>query len=133
MNNIVIDASSIIAVILGEPERKRLIELTAGCNLFAPSSLACEIGNAFSAMFKKKRLGLRTVLTAIDAYEQIPIQFKDIDLKLSLEIAHKTDIYAYDAYMIACAVVHKARLLTLDKDLCGAAKRYNVDVLEVKI
>jgi len=54
--NIVIDTSALIAVIAEEPERNRLIELTSGCTLIAPGSVPWEIGNAFSAMFKQKRL-----------------------------------------------------------------------------
>lgn len=45
--DIVIDASAIIAVLAGEPERERLLSLTSGANLIAPPSVHWEIGNAF--------------------------------------------------------------------------------------
>ena len=44
---IVIDTSALISVIAGEPERKRIIELTAGNALIGPGSISWEIGNAF--------------------------------------------------------------------------------------
>ncbi len=131
MKNIVIDTSPIIAVILGEPERKRLIELARNTCLIASPSLNWEIGNAFSAMFKKNRISLKSALTAVKIYKKIPIQFSDVDLKKALEIAHSSKIYAYDAYVIVCALAHKAPLLTLDGLLKLTAQKYNVKVLEV--
>ena len=51
---LVIDTSALISVIVGEPERKKVIELTRGNALIGPGSIPWEIGNAFSAMFKQK-------------------------------------------------------------------------------
>ncbi len=51
--DIVIDTSALIAVITGEPERDRIVELTTGATLVGPGSIPWEIGNAFSAMFKQ--------------------------------------------------------------------------------
>ena len=73
--NLVIDTSVIIAVITNEKHKKELIKLTQGANLIAPSSLHWEIGNAFSAMFKRNKISLELAMKAIDAYKQIPIQF----------------------------------------------------------
>lgn len=131
MNNIVIDTSAVIAVILDEPEKKRLIELTKGTNLIAPASLNWEICNAFSVMFKRKRISLKDAISAIKIYKKIPIQFIDIDLKKTLEISFSSNIYAYDAYMVACSLTYKAPLLTLDELLKQIAKKYKVNVLEV--
>jgi predicted nucleic acid-binding protein len=131
MKNIVIDTSSLLAVILNEPEKERLIELTRETNLLAPMSLHWEIGNAFSTMFKKKRISLKDALSAIKIYEKIPIQFIDIELTKALELSHSSNIYAYDAYMIVCALSHKALLLTLDEALKKMAQEHKVKVLEV--
>ncbi len=131
MKNIIIDTSAIIAAILKEPERKHLIELTKGSNLIAPYSLNWEIGNAFSAMFKKKRISLKEAIKAIKIFKKIPIQFTDINLEKTLEIEHHSKIYAYDAYIIKCALDHNSPLLTLDGVLKQVAKKHNVTVLEV--
>jgi predicted nucleic acid-binding protein len=56
--DVVIDTSALIAVIVGEPERNRIVELTTGNTLIGPGSIPWEIGNAFSAMFKQNRLTL---------------------------------------------------------------------------
>jgi uncharacterized protein with PIN domain len=43
--DIVIDTSALIAVIVEEPERTKIIELTTGNTLIAPGSIPWEIGN----------------------------------------------------------------------------------------
>jgi predicted nucleic acid-binding protein len=131
MAKIIIDTSVVIAAILDEPEKVRLIELTQGASLLAPGSQRWELGNAFSALFKKRRLSLVDALAAVRAYEAIPIQFVDIELKRALEIADMLGIYAYDAYVIACALDHKAPLLTLDRALKKQAESLKVTVLEI--
>ena len=70
-------------------------------------------------------------LAAVHAYDAIPIQFVDIELKRALEIADMLGIYAYDAYMIACALDHKVPLLTLDRALKKQAESIKVTVLEI--
>jgi len=47
---LVVDTSAIIAVLVREPLRAALIDVTAGADLLAPPSVHWEVGNAFSAM-----------------------------------------------------------------------------------
>ena len=130
--NVVVDTSVIIAVIADEPEKGVLVELTQGVDLIAPHSVHWEIGNAFSAMFKRHRVTLDQALRAIQAYGKIPIRFVDVELERSLEIAETLGIYAYDAYLIRCALRYKSPLISLDGDLADSAKRMQVRVIEVK-
>ena len=130
--NIVIDTSVIIAVIANEPEKDSLVRLTRGADLLAPHSVHWEIGNAFSAMFKRNRVTLEQALKAIQAYNKIPIRFVDVELEQSLEIAETSNIYAYDAYLIQCALKFRSPLISLDKNLVNSAKRMKVKVIEVE-
>ncbi|MBN1956126.1 MAG: type II toxin-antitoxin system VapC family toxin [Anaerolineae bacterium] len=129
--NIVIDTSAIIAVIAGEPERDILVNQTKGANLLAPPSVHWEIGNALSAMLKRKRIALDRALEAIGAYWQIPIRFVDISLKDALHIADSLAIYAYDAYLIQTALQYRAPLMSLDTYLIECARKMNADLIEV--
>ena len=129
--DIVIDSSVVIAVITNEPSKPALIQHTLGAELHAPASIHWEIANAFSAMFKRQRLTLAQALLALDAYQQIPIRLIGVDLKRALTLAAQLNIYAYDAYLIACALDLNCPLLTLDHGLKQAAKAVNVAVLEV--
>ena len=130
--NLVVDTSVIIAVIANEPEKASLVTHTQGADLFAPRSIYWEIGNAFSAMLKRQRVTVEQAKTAIEIYRQIPLNLTDVDLLQAVELAAQLNIYAYDAYIIACAINQNCPLLSLDSGLIRAAKAAGVDVLEVK-
>lgn len=72
--SVVIDASAVIAVVTNEPHKPLLIRLTEGVELLSPSSLPVEVGNAFSAMFKRRRISLANAKAAIEAYQRIAIR-----------------------------------------------------------
>jgi len=128
---IVVDTSVLVAVIANEPERASLIELTKGANLIAPHSVHWEIGNTFSAMLKRNRITLAQALQAIAAYREIPIRFVDLDLEQSLKIADRLGIYAYDAYLVQCALKYRSPLISLDRHLVSSAKSMKAKVVEV--
>jgi predicted nucleic acid-binding protein len=131
MAQVVVDTSAVVAVVLNEPEKERLIELTEGEELVAPRSLHWEVGNALTAMFKRGRLKLNEALKAIREYDKIPIQFVEIDLHESVKTASRENIYAYDAYFIVCAKKHRTPFLSLDEALKDAAAKNGIRILEV--
>ncbi len=128
---VVIDTSALVAVLLGEKSRDRIVELTYDTDLIAPASLHWEVGNAFSAMFKRSRLKLSVAIEAVDRYRDIPIQFVEVDLREALQLSQELKMYAYDAYFLTVAKRHRAPLLTLDMGLQEAARQANVKLLEV--
>ncbi|NLX14336.1 MAG: type II toxin-antitoxin system VapC family toxin [Phycisphaerales bacterium] len=129
--DIVIDTSALLAVIVGEPERDRIVELTAGHALVGPGSIVWEVGNAFSAMLKQRRLALAEAQRGLRIFHAIPLRFAKVDLSKAITIAHQTKIYAYDAYFLDCAVRRAAPLLTLDRGLARAALKIGVKLLEI--
>jgi predicted nucleic acid-binding protein len=131
MKSIVIDTSALISVIANEPEKEKLIPLVAGCSLIAPKSVYWEIGNAFSAMLKRGRVKLEQVDQALAVFRAIPVRYLDVDLREAIAIADQHGIYAYDAYLLASAMRHKAPLLSLDKQMVRMASDMCIDVLEV--
>ena len=130
--DIVVDTSVIIAVIADEPEKESLIRQTTGADLLAPPSCHWEIGNAFSAMLRRGRITLSQAQDAIQAYRDIPIRFVDVDLAQTVGLADRLGIYAYDAYVIACALNQRCAIMSLDGGLVTAAKSAGADVLEVR-
>jgi predicted nucleic acid-binding protein len=128
---LVVDTSVILAVLISEPERDRIIAITQDSDLLAPQSVHWEVGNALSAMIKRLRITTLQALKALDAYEKIPIRFIEISLHESVSIASQRDLYAYDAYLIACAKDQRCSLISLDKALLQAAKDVGVAVVEV--
>ena len=129
---IVIDTSVIIAVIANEPEKTKIIELTEGTNLLAPSSVYWEVGNAFSAMFCRGRADFVKVKQSLKIFKKIPIRFVDVELKDSLKIAEETHSYCYDAYLLRCAQKYHAPLISLDQKLMNMAKMLSISIVEVK-
>jgi predicted nucleic acid-binding protein len=129
--DVVIDTSALLAVIVAEPERDRIVKLTAGYTLIGPGSITWEIGNAFSAMLKQQRLGLAEAQQGLKIFNAIRLRFVRVDLNNALSIAYETKTYAYDAYFLDCAVRHAAPLLTLDRALERAATKLGVKVMEV--
>ena len=129
--DIVVDTSVLIAVIVNEPERDRIIALTLGKTLVGPGSLPWEVGNAFSAMFKRSRLSLDEAKKGIAIFDSIPIRYIRTDFLNAITISKQTGMYAYDAYFLDCAIRLKTPLLTLDRKLISAAQELSIKVLEV--
>jgi predicted nucleic acid-binding protein len=130
--NIAIDTSAIIAVLGDEPEKLEILRQTLGQDLFAPQSLPWEIGNAYTAMLKQRRITPAEAVSAIQLYQQMTITLVEVDLVRAFSIAAKLNIYAYDAYVLACALDLNCPLITVDKGLIYAATAAGVTVIEVK-
>ena len=129
---IVIDTSALLAVVGLEPERAELIRLTKGAALVAPSSIHWEVGNALSAMFKRRAVELDDALRVLDAYAAIPIRLVDPSLHQAVRLSQQLNIYAYDAYVIACAINQRAPILSLDNVLKNRSRSLKIEILEVR-
>ncbi len=129
---VTIDTSALIAVIGNEQSKKEIIKITKGYSLCAPKSVHWEIGNAFSAMFKRQKLSLELAQQALAIYRDIPIKYIDVPLETTLDISESQNMYAYDTYLIQCAQQTSTPLLTLDKGLKTVAEKIGVPLLEVK-
>jgi len=129
--DIVVDTSAVIAVIANEPVREALIELTTGADLIAPHSVQWEIGNALSAMLRRDRISVDQAIQAIRVYQHIPLRFVEVELDEAIEIADRLGIFAYDAYLIRCALRYRSPLISLDRNLVNAAREMEANVIEV--
>lgn len=125
---IVVDASAVLAVILDEPEKPALVAATEGATLWAPACLSWEIGNAFSAILKRKRMDLDLVSKGLSVFHMIPIQQMEVSLVEALELCDRHGIYAYDAYYLQLARRSSTPLLTLDQKMVELAQRENIQI-----
>lgn len=128
--NIVADTNILLAVALNEPEKGRIVQLTADASAIAPEILPYEIGNALSAMVKRKKLSSAQALEVEKAAASIPVRLLNVDVQASLQIALEYNIYAYDAYFLQCARVFSCPLLTLDRRMKQVAVQLGLGVLE---
>ena len=129
--DVVIDTSALLAVILAEPERDRIVQVTRGHSLVGPGSIPWEVGNAFSALLKRKRISSNDVRRGLELFNEIPLRYVAINMEHSLDIAEQAQIYAYDAYLIECAKQLSAPLLTLDKRLERVATKLGINLMEI--
>jgi len=129
--DLTVDTSVVMAVVLNEPSKAALIAATRGAELIASPSLHWEVGNALSALFKKRRIDLAQAKAALGSYEGIPLRLADIDVEASVILAERYSVYAYDAYVIECARRYQTPLLSLDGPQCRVARSEGIDILEV--
>jgi len=118
-------------VALDEPEKDQIVLVTAGFNLVAPEILPFEIGNALTAMMKKRALNPQQVTMAWDRVQKIPVELQKVDIRSALQIAAQFRSYAYDAYFLECALNLRLPLLTLDKGLKRIARELSIQTLEL--
>jgi predicted nucleic acid-binding protein len=129
--DLTVDTSVIMAVILNEPSKAALVGATKGAELLAAPSLHWEVGNALSALFKRQRIELAQAKAALESYDRIPLRLADVDLEASVALADKHGVYAYDAYVLECALRYQTPLLSLDGPQCEVARREGIDLVEV--
>ncbi len=128
--NIIADTNAYLAVALNQPEKDRIITLSANCELFSPEILPYELGNALSAMVKRKQLDADEALAALQVARAIPVKLVSADIQKSLELASSFNIYAYDAYFLQSALSLGYPLLTLDKGMQYVARQLSITILE---
>jgi predicted nucleic acid-binding protein len=128
---ITVDASAIIAVVLNEGSKDQLVEGTRGAQLLSPPTLYWEIGNALSALFKRQRIDLAQARGALESLDDIAIRLADVDLDVSITLAHEQSIYAYDAYVLECARRYRTPLLSLDGPQREVARKLGIEIVEV--
>jgi predicted nucleic acid-binding protein len=128
---VTIDTSAVLAVLLNESSRDVILKITVGAELIAPESIDAEIGNALSAMLKRGRITSDMAKEVVDQFQLIHIRRSLIRINPSLELSTDLNIYAYDAYVLDCAMQFKSTLLSLDTKMIQVAKYLNIPTMEV--
>jgi predicted nucleic acid-binding protein len=82
-------------------------------------------------MFKRNRLDLDEAKRGLEIFKSIPIRYIDPDFANAVSISKQSDMYAYDAYFLDCALRKKAPILTLDSRLKKTAQHLKISILEV--
>lgn len=128
---ITVDTSVIIAVILNEPSKPKLLEQTRDAELVSAPTLPWQVGNSLAALFQRCCIDLDQAKGALRSFREIPVRLAEIDLGTSVEMAKEQGIYAYDAYMLECARKYRTPLLSLDGPQRQVAIELGIEVLEV--
>lgn len=126
----VIDVNVVLAVVLGEPERNWAIAATSECVALAPRSFPFEVGNALTSLVKRKRISVEGMMAAWGAASAFQVSLRDVDMAAALRMAAVHNLYAYDAYVLQCAVDGRAKLLTLDRRMAVVGRSIGLEVVE---
>jgi predicted nucleic acid-binding protein len=126
----VADANIFLAVVLNEPEKGWIVEVTRSAEPIAPRSLPFEIVNALSRLVKRRLLTIDRAQLAWSATKHLPVSLCDVDLSAALRLACEHRMYAYDALMLQCARESSAPLLTLDRRLKAVARTLGIAIVE---
>ena len=126
---ILTDACAIMAVIVKEPERDLVIQLTKNAVIVSPNMISYEIANALTKMMKRKVIEKENMINAFEYFKKIPIKTIEIDIKNALEIAWEYNIYAYDACYLESAERLNLPLLTFDNNMVKVGKKLGINIL----
>ncbi len=127
---LIADTNIFLAVALEEPEKAQILRLTVGAELAAPEILPYEIGNALSAMCKRRQLSSEQAIAVQQVTGQIPVRLIAIDVGRALKLALNFNIYAYDAYFLECARLRASPLITLDQRMKQTARKSGIEIVE---
>ena len=127
--DMILDASAIMAVIVKEPERDLVIQLTQDAVIFSPDMVSYEIANGLTKMMKKKIIEKERMVNAFNYFAQIPIKTIQVDFQKALEIAWDYKIYAYDACYLEPAKRLNLPLLTFDGPMHRIGKELGITIL----
>jgi predicted nucleic acid-binding protein len=120
MKKVIIDASAVLAVLLNEPHRERILEATAESEAVSPETLPFEVANALSGLAKQRGGPVSTEIARaafarfMDGMTIRLLPMTADDHRAALEIALELGLYSYDGYMLLAAQREGAALLTLD-------------------
>jgi predicted nucleic acid-binding protein len=126
---IIVDASAIMAVIVKEPERDLVIQLTQNAVIISPDMVSYEIANGLTKMMKKKIIEKERMINAFQYFKKIPVRTIEIDIEKALGIAWNYKIYAYDACYLEAAVRLNLPLLTFDGNMARVGKELGVSII----
>jgi predicted nucleic acid-binding protein len=133
LSSAVVDASITLAWFL-ESERTRfseaLFDLAASLELWAPVIWRLEVPNALLIAERRKRIQRAARLEALERIQGLGIRVDThlVDLKAISELAERRGLSTYDASYLECALRQGFELITLDRDLAGAAAAEGVVV-----
>jgi predicted nucleic acid-binding protein len=126
----VADTNTFLAVALDEPEKLWLVRVTQRHDLVAPAVLPYEVGNALSALVRRKMLKVDEVASVWDAIGAVPVELAPVDVRAATVLAAEHGIYAYDAYFLQCAIEGRCSLLTLDEGMKRVARELGITLVE---
>ena len=117
----ILDASALGALLFGEPDAEAVAARLAGASLVAPALLLFEFGNVCLKKLRRHPDRRDALLAAFADFARLAIDIAEVDPGAVLRLAEACDLTFYDASYLWLARRLDAELVTLDRQLAGAA------------
>jgi predicted nucleic acid-binding protein len=116
----VVDASSVAALIFGEPDSESIARQLAGRVLTAPSLLAYEIANVCLKKVRNDPDHRDEIRALHRLFSRMEIHSVDVPFEEALDLAERLELSVYDAAYLWLARALGCELVTLDRTLAAA-------------
>ncbi len=123
MTAVVVDASTVAAVVFGEPAAEALVERLGTRELAAPSLLPYEIVSVAAGKVRRGEVSADTATAALAAFARMRILLHATDPMSVFRLTVQVRLTAYDAAYLWLARSLSADLVTLDAKLARAWSR----------
>lgn len=124
---ILIDASFVLSFLLPDEKKDPALDIflkykEEKVDLLSSPILKLEVTNGIKSAVKSKRIDKKVALTLMEDFLNIDIEYIEINLTETFELALKEDLSAYDASYIWLSQKENIPLFTLDKKMQKLAK-----------
>lgn len=124
---ILIDASFVLSFLLPDEKKDPAVDIflkyrEEKVDLLSSPILKLEVTNGIKSAVKSKRIDRKTAFILIEDFLNIDIEYAEIDLSETFELALKEDLSAYDASYVWLSRKENIPLLTLDRKMQKLAK-----------
>jgi len=129
----VLDASAVVDFIRDAAESQVVLDLVAdeSCDIFVPHLCDLEVLSALCARVRRSEMAPQYAKEALSLYEAMPLKRVGHLPLLDRAFALRDNFSAYDAAYVALAEAVGAPLVTADKRLAEAVRRFTgVEVVE---
>ncbi|MGH6681519.1 MAG: type II toxin-antitoxin system VapC family toxin [Bradyrhizobium sp.] len=116
----VVDASSLAALLFGEPEAEAIAGQLGDARLAAPGLLAFELANVCLVKARRHPEQQPALMAAFRLRDRLGVEEVAVDHDRALELAAATGLTAYDASYLWLSQQLGAELVTLDQQLAKA-------------
>lgn len=124
--DVVVDASVIAALVLGETKADDAVTLLSGRRLLAPTLLQYEVANAARHYSTRHPGNALEVRGALSLCWRLPFRWVAPDMGDVLGVALRTGLTCYDAAYLVVAQRAGAPLVTFDERLAAACREAGV-------
>ena len=122
MPDVVVDASAMLAVALGEESAEGVAEALDAARLHAPRLLLLEVANAMTTRCRREPLRAAQYAQALHRMLDAPITLHEVEPFEVFALALRRHLTAYDAAYLWLSNQLQCSLLTLDRRLSDAAR-----------